>query len=239
MQSLYGAIANTKQKEIMVNIDTVYQRVLTIANKEQRGYITPLEFNLLANQAQLSIFEEYFTMESQAKEAVGNEGEYSDIMKSLNEKISIFKTHANLTKVGSFLVHPTDMHKLGTVWFVGSGGIDDGIELQEINYNELQDTIGSPLISPTQYHPIYIRREEGLKIYPTGSWYNNKITASYIRRPAKVEWGYVVTNEQALYNAGSSTNFELHRSEEITLITEILSLAGIVLSRPDLAAQQA
>ena len=31
-----------------VNIDTVYQRVLAIANKEQRRYITPQEFNLLA-----------------------------------------------------------------------------------------------------------------------------------------------------------------------------------------------
>ena len=41
----------------MVNIDTVYQRVLVLANKEQRGYITPLEFNLMANQAQLKVFE--------------------------------------------------------------------------------------------------------------------------------------------------------------------------------------
>ena len=30
-----------------VNVDKVYQRVLAIANKEQRGYITPQEFNLL------------------------------------------------------------------------------------------------------------------------------------------------------------------------------------------------
>ena len=33
-----------------VNVDTVYQRVLAIANKEQRGYVTPQEFNLLANK---------------------------------------------------------------------------------------------------------------------------------------------------------------------------------------------
>ena len=33
----------------MVNIDTIYQRVLATANKEQRGYITPQEFNLFAN----------------------------------------------------------------------------------------------------------------------------------------------------------------------------------------------
>ena len=44
----------------MINIDTVYQRVLAIANKEQRGYITPQEYNLLANQAQMQIFESYF-----------------------------------------------------------------------------------------------------------------------------------------------------------------------------------
>ena len=43
-----------------VSVDTVYQRVLALANKEQRGYITPQEFNLLANQAQMTIFESYF-----------------------------------------------------------------------------------------------------------------------------------------------------------------------------------
>ena len=44
----------------MVRIDDVYQKVLAFTNKEQRGYITPQEFNLFANQAQLEIFEQYF-----------------------------------------------------------------------------------------------------------------------------------------------------------------------------------
>ena len=43
-----------------VSVDTVYQRVLALANKEQRGYITPQEFNIFANQAQFEIFEQYF-----------------------------------------------------------------------------------------------------------------------------------------------------------------------------------
>ena len=38
-----------------ISVDTVYQRVLALANKEQRGYITPQEFNLFANQAQQDI----------------------------------------------------------------------------------------------------------------------------------------------------------------------------------------
>ena len=35
-----------------VSIDSVYQKVLVLANKEQRGYITPQEFNLFADKAQ-------------------------------------------------------------------------------------------------------------------------------------------------------------------------------------------
>ena len=42
-----------------VNVDTVYQTVQALANKEQRGYLTPQEFNLFAIQAQKDIFEQY------------------------------------------------------------------------------------------------------------------------------------------------------------------------------------
>ena len=42
-----------------VSIDDVYKTVLLILNKEQRGYITPPEFNKLSQQVQLEIFEKY------------------------------------------------------------------------------------------------------------------------------------------------------------------------------------
>ena len=74
-----------------VTIDTVYQRVLSILNKEQRGYITPQEFNLLANQAQMEIFEQYFYDLNQFLRLPGNETEYSDMVNILNEKIAIFE----------------------------------------------------------------------------------------------------------------------------------------------------
>ena len=43
-----------------ISIDTVYQTVLALANKEQRGYISPQEFNLYANHAQMEVLEQYF-----------------------------------------------------------------------------------------------------------------------------------------------------------------------------------
>ena len=64
----------------MVNIDTVYQKVLAFANKEQRGYITPQEFNLFADQAQMEIFEQYFYDINQWNRQHGNHTVHSDML---------------------------------------------------------------------------------------------------------------------------------------------------------------
>ena len=219
----------------MVNVDTVYQKVLAIANKEQRGYITPLEFNLLANQAQKEIFGSYFIELNQALAMPGNESEYSDIVKTLNEKISIFKTDAALTYASGYFSYPSDMYKLGTL-YAGqlSATVVGGVEVQEINYDELLDYTNSPLTKPTETKPLYLRRVEGLNIIP--STIVSGVRATYTKTPSKVEWGYVVVDEQALYNAGSATNFELHTSEETTLVIKILGLAGVVIQKQDLMA---
>ena len=81
----------------MVSIDTVYQRVLAILNKEQRGYLPPLEFNLFANQAQMDLFEQYFYDINQFGRLHGNDTEYSDMLNILNEKINIFEKDATMT----------------------------------------------------------------------------------------------------------------------------------------------
>ena len=39
-----------------MTIDEVYRLVQTFAYKEQRGFITPSEFNLLAKQAELELY---------------------------------------------------------------------------------------------------------------------------------------------------------------------------------------
>ena len=74
----------------MVPIDTVYQRVLALANKEQRGYITPLEFNLLANQAQMQIFEQYFYDLDQVKRTDSEESSLSDMEELIKNKLTVF-----------------------------------------------------------------------------------------------------------------------------------------------------
>ena len=220
----------------MVNVDTVYQRVLAIANKEQRGYITPLEFNLLANQAQLEIFESYFTELNQALTIPGNSSEYSDIVTTLNEKIGEFVDNTFLTKTGEYFTYPANAYKLGTLYYAPGGAADflDGVEIQEVDYNEILDYNNSPLTKPKISKPLFVHEKGRLKVFPSSI--SVGVKAVYTRVPNKVEWGYVVVNEQALYNATASTDFELHVSEEITLVMKILGLAGIVIQRQELMA---
>tara|TARA_R100000315_G_C5234940_1_gene146421 strand:- start:3711 stop:4874 length:1164 start_codon:yes stop_codon:yes gene_type:complete len=86
-----------------VNVNTVYQRVLTLANKEQRGYITPQEFNILANQAQMDLFEQYFYDINQFNKIPGNYREFSDMLHILEEKIAPFKVNEAALTASSVL----------------------------------------------------------------------------------------------------------------------------------------
>ena len=139
-----------------VSIDTVYQRVLAIANKEQRGYISPQEFNLFANQAQMDIFEQYFYDINQFNRAPGNDTEYSNMLDLLNEKIAVFQKYMqDVTVTGARVgTIPSDVYRLGTVMYVGS---TYPVEIDEVRHNEVLDLEKSPLTRATLTRPYYIR----------------------------------------------------------------------------------
>ena len=48
-------------------IDLIYKTLLTIINKENQGYVSPTEFNILANNVQNEIFRGYFEDENKDK----------------------------------------------------------------------------------------------------------------------------------------------------------------------------
>ena len=90
-----------------ININTVYQTVLLILNKEQRGYITPDEFNKTATQVQLDIFNSYFQTENQQLRIPDNDSEYSDRVKNVREKIAVFQESGPCNYVGPYFTLPS------------------------------------------------------------------------------------------------------------------------------------
>lgn len=223
----------------MVNIDTVYRTVLLIINKEQRGYITPDEFNKTATQVQLEIFNEYFEDLNQQVRVPDNDTEYSDRIKNLQQKIAIFQTDGVcLPTTGGFDTPDVmDFYKLGTVIY------NDEKEVQYVQPNELLELNLSPITKPSKYWPVYTYKNSIIKIYPTPSG-ADVISCTYIRKPADPIWNFTATapNYQYVYNPDTSVQFELHPAEQTNLITKILLYSGIVINDPQIvqiAAQQA
>lgn len=74
-------------------INSVRNTVLSVLNKNNYGYISPSDFNLYAKQAQIEIFEEYFSnynklINGQNSRAVGSD--YADLLKANEEVIEFF-----------------------------------------------------------------------------------------------------------------------------------------------------
>jgi len=220
-----------------VSINNVYQKVLAIANKEQRGYITPQEFNLFANQAQMDIFEQYFYDINQFNRVPGNSTEYSDMLNLLEEKISMFDQFkvAMSAVSGNQLTLPTDVYRLGTV-FYGGAGYD--VEVEKVSKKDLEYMSRTALYAPTDSRPVYTKKSETLlKLFPASpstAYTTANVTCNYIKKPTTVKWTYTVVVGKALYNAsaGDLQDFELHASEENNLIIKILALAGVSIKDP-------
>ena len=143
-----------------VSIDTVYQRVLTLANKEQRGYITPQEFNLLANQAQMEIFEQYFLDVAVKTKQPGNTDAYSDPVDTLYEKIGIFEAVDDSSAINDSTIYVDAIVGGGTdkilpdyIYRINRVELN-GVDCEIINTQQFSEIKLMPLLKPTAAMPV-------------------------------------------------------------------------------------
>ena len=248
----------------MININDVYQRVLLLANKEQRGYITPTEFNSFAAQAQLEIFESYFLKKFQAQQAPGSTEDYADVSMNVDEKISYFdnfftqngKTMLGAREDRAGYAYPPDFYRLDHVSVPGpTSGPNAGLPIMadEISHRDSHYVNLSPLTRPNVNQPVFIREEGGVILLPES--YTGAINFFYVRRPVDPVWAQRVgdsadvdrlypngaTDAQRdqivgvpFYDSTASSDFELHNSEEHELVYRILYLAGVTIKQQDL-----
>ena len=106
-----------------VSINTVYQTVLYILNKEQRGYIPPAEFNSLATQVQSEIFMSYFPdgnqLNRQNQNNTQNDTEFFNMFKDTSYKLFPFERETvftyNATNLGFTYQGAGSIFKLGDI----------------------------------------------------------------------------------------------------------------------------
>ena len=213
-----------------VSIDTVYQKVLMLANKEQRGYVTPQEFNLLADKAQLEIFDSYFHDLKMAyhKPTKNQLGVAFDEIEMLQEKLNPFKVVATITQVAN----DATMNIAAQNVYLIDNLLHLNRDVTELSGKEILYTQNNPLTAATIARSVYVRETNSiLRLYPT-PLVETDFDLHYWSRPPAPNWGYVVVRKRALYNNSTATNFSLHASEEENLVSRILQLAGVVIMKP-------
>ena len=218
-----------------VSIDTVYQRVLALANKEQRGYITPQEFNLFADHAQMELFEQYFYDLEQFERDVS-----SDIDSLIEQKIQIFKKEFGIIEHGYQI--PNQLHKISYI-YLHDNETENRVYLEKKEAGEFLKLKTGSLLYNSLTTPIYYVYDNkihfaqkyipGVSQTGTGNRYSYVMIG--IEKPVTPEWAYVINGDNALYNPNLSVNFQLHSSEENELVTKILSLAGVAIKDLQLA----
>ena len=217
----------------MVKVDNVYQKVLALANKEQRGYITPQEFNLFADQAQMEIFEQYFYDLSQFERRPGSNTQHVDLKDMIEEKLARFVKSMQANTGSPTPMRPDyvpDFYKLDSVYLSNGNTFEVLATVEKVTVDEIINVQTAPLTKATNRRPLYRFSNHALTFNPPENPLGNYIIF-YKAKPKKPNWTYVIdpTTKNALYNPNASDHqdFELHPAEESKLVIKILQLTGV------------
>jgi len=213
-------------------IDLIYKTLLTIINKENQGYVSPTEFNLMLNNVIQEIFRSYFEDENRDKNkenrGLTNRG-YSHLSFNQRQRITEFAESTVLTAPAattpySVFTLPED------VYFVEHDGIStlDGKVFDEVERNSVARMLGTE-VAPTALYPIYESYGSTLRTYPESI---KTIDVRYIRNPKTPNWTYfVLPSGEEMFNPANPDfqDIELHESEFSNIVLRLLSYFGINL----------
>lgn len=225
-------------------INSVRNTVLSILNKNNYGYISPSDFNLFAKQAQLEVFDEYFSEYNKLLnlENVRQSGtSYADKRKAVEEAMEVFAVTASLTQVSatSNRYYLPSLTTTGTDYFLinkvlcydasGPSRVYKG-EAEKITHTKITMLVNSNLTAPTEQYPAYTQEGGILTVYPASINLPNEVDANYFRYPRDPKWTYIsLSNGAPIFDQSQPDyqDFEVPIEDEYKLVTKILQYAGM------------
>jgi len=197
-------------------INEVRNTVLAILNKNNYGYISPADFNLFAEQAQLDIFEDYFYAYNYQvnKENARQSGTgYADLKKGYEEVIDLFSITDTLTQSAAKVLCGTGLN-----------------EAERVGHSKITLLSQSLLTAPSSLYPAYTTESSLMTIYPNTYSTAGDVTCQYIRYPYTPKWTYInITGGEPVFDQSQPDyqDFELPIDDQTDLTMKILQYAGL------------
>jgi hypothetical protein len=206
-----------------MTIDQAYQIVLSIANKEQRGYINPRLFNLWAPVAQIEA----------VSARIGN-------VKKLDQRnipMLGYKINEHVkNQIRQLLVGPVALAVSSSVspypsdyWYLDSIQTTAYKPITPIDTDELARQIDSAVFPPTTEYPICTFYGSGVSIRPT----TVTVLWTYLRYPVDPKWNYTLVSGLPVYSSVGSQDFEVDRDLHTEIVWRICKYAGMNIEMAD------
>lgn len=220
-----------------MNIDSVFKLVTFISNKEQSGVISPSEFNLLAERAQMQVFREDYGLPEEYQVSHPIPKKAFQITQNITDDlmIFIFKTNLFLKKDGTVNLPGDYIHYTSIRHSVfDKDKKTKEIDVQVIDDDKIGYVLNSSIVAPTIKDAVcsfYGRKSNGtsekyLEIFPKEI---QKLIFTYLRKPVTPKWAFSIVNGRPVYNPGDSVDFEYPDIEHNRIVIRILSFVGINL----------
>ena len=231
----------------MASVESVYFTLKDLANKDQRGFVTPTTFNRFAQVAQLNIFNRLFVDSSKDKVARLRNVEGIRSLggkKQIKEDLSFFSKESVLTQTNGSFPKPDDLARVITLRTNGAFVLGQSTSTNiDIVYDEekLYYILNSSLSVPTEDQPVAVLGEN-IEVFPTSI---KKVKLRYYKYPEGIDpttgsrtaatprFGYTVSNGIEAYAANQSVDFELPDHYEAELVVEMAKLIGVNLRDAD------
>ena len=211
-----------------ISVDNVYTKVLSILNKESRGFLTPGEFNKIASQVQLDLLDKAFYDYNRAivRQSAGRGGQgYADIPRKIQDKIDPFYATSSISLTSGVGTLPTFYNIINV-------STDSRLtDVERIEKSKLSFLLSSPLTAPSTTFPIYYITGSTITVNPSSL---STIQMDYVSVPADPVWANTVdsTTGALTFDSANAVDFTLHPSEEVELVLGVLKYAGVVIKDP-------
>ena len=200
-----------------LSVNKVFKFVQFVANKEHRGWVSPEEFNIAAEVAQLSLYSEL-------------EGLYS-ATKKISADLRPFRRTEECGN-GTLSGDTGDIPEVRIpiqAWITG-GETNEYSPVKIIEESEYPGIKTSSLIPSAASYPIMFLRIDTdtsqlpeIIVDPS----TVSITLHYLTTPTPPEWDYTTTSGRPVYDDSGSTNFGFEDMSFMEISRRILGHVGI------------
>lgn len=225
----------------MASVNRVYSTLKDLANKDQRGFITPAVFNNFSGIAQMNIFNNLFdstVLAKRLRNAALDAKQDKGKMKQIEEDLAVFSKSATISLTTGIGAKPSDLARVISIDTTSPPSKSVPVVYDEVNW---ENVLRSTLSAPTASFPAALLTNQ-IEVFPTSiasiklRYYKQPEglnTTTGARTTSQPRFGYTVVANKEVYSAANSVDFELPEHYFADIVVEIAKMIGVNLRDTD------